>query len=1035
MGNQDKIIKCPQCNSRIAEESRYCYKCGSFLEEKADTLTYTPPLEKIIDDRLHFTPGDHFGSRYRIVEEIGRGGMGHVYKAEDLELDLTVALKMIRPEHSSNPRFIQRFKEETRLARSISHENVIRIHDLGDVDDIKFISMDYIKGHDLKELIHTSGTLSVDTAISITRQICEGLVAAHQKNIVHLDLKPRNIMIDYDGRVYVMDFGVARSMEARESDPSKKISGTPPYISPEQAKGEEVDQRSDIYSLGIIIFEMLMGKRPFEADTLEDYIEKHIHKKPPSPSETNPLIPPFLEAIILRCLEKEKEKRYQCTDEILRDLKEHIEESGVYIPKAKVKKIWKFSYLVPVVLLMALAIYLFVGRKKPEISSTVEGGRIPLVVMPFENNTGDENLNYWRIALSDLLSADLAQSKHLYVLPSDRLLQILKKMKQEAAERYSTDILDEIASQESIKYFILASYAKAGDNFRISLKIRESWTEEHTGTEIVQGKGMDSLFDLVDELTLKIKPKLNISNYDIAADYDKDVGEIFTYSTDAMRLYTLGFQYFQDGKFWESIDVLMKAVEIDKEFVRAYRQISINYDYLGDVDQAKKYAQIALSLSEKSERVSLRDRYLVQGWAYFMLEDSDRKVVENYEEMLEYYPDDADAISNLGNSYRLMEEWDLAFEMFTKSFKMEPSTGARNIVNFYMAKGLYKKAKEFLLANQRNYPNQVDYHSDLGLIYLCQQLYNLALIEIERAIILNPDNYINTEMKGHMYHLQENFQKAEYYFQQLMKKDDLISQYYGRSWLVRLYLAKGQYKKCRNEIIKGIMESEKKSLKPCKLDFLLSLTYLKIQMKQYKEAMQAADQAQKIAAEILYRRPRIIALQYKGLIQLKMNKINEVKKTAELLKQMIEKTGVPKYERYYYCLMGMIAKKENMTSQSIEDFKNSLSFLSYQHQAIDEHAFFIYPLALSYYQLGDMDEAQNQFEKILDLTTGRLLWGDIYARSYYWLGKIFQKKGWREQAIEKYGKFLQLMKEADSDIPEIEDAKQQQLQIRKESKN
>ena len=243
MGNKAKKVQCPKCYSFNIEDSRYCNKCGSSLEKKEETLTYIPK-----NDRLNFLPGDSFGSRYRIVEEIGRGGMGRVYKAEDKELGITVALKMIRPEYSSSPRFIKRFKKETLLARSISHENVIRIHDLGELNEIKFISMEYIKGQNLKELIRTSGTLTVETTISITRQICEALRIAHQKGIVHRDLKPQNIMIDNNGKVYTMDFGLAKSIEAQEDSLSRGIVGTPQYLSPEQAKGEKADQRSDIYS-------------------------------------------------------------------------------------------------------------------------------------------------------------------------------------------------------------------------------------------------------------------------------------------------------------------------------------------------------------------------------------------------------------------------------------------------------------------------------------------------------------------------------------------------------------------------------------------------------------------------------------------------------------------------------------------------------------------------------------------------------------------------------------------------------------------
>ena len=364
MGNKDKTIKCPQCQSLNPEGNQFCDKCGFVLIEKAETLTYTDSYEKAATDTLGFSPGEKFGPRYRIIEEIGRGGMGRVYKAEDTELNITVALKMIRPLYSKDPHFIQNFKEETILARSISHENVIRIHDLGEVNDIKFISMEYIKGHDLKDLIHTSGALSAETTISIAKQICLGLKAAHQKNIVHLDLKPRNIMIDYKGHAYIMDFGVSKSLKARKMERKKKVAGTLPYISPEQAKGEEVDQRADIYSLGIILFEMLTGKLPFEAHTAKEYIQKHLQEKPPPITELKSDVPPTLQKIIMKCLHKNPENRYQDCDEILKDL----ESTGLDIKSVKYKKPLSlfqrpFFYLALFLVVSVTAYFLFFSGK------------------------------------------------------------------------------------------------------------------------------------------------------------------------------------------------------------------------------------------------------------------------------------------------------------------------------------------------------------------------------------------------------------------------------------------------------------------------------------------------------------------------------------------------------------------------------------------------------------------------------------------------------------------------------------------------
>jgi len=1035
MGKEDKKIKCAKCDSLIGEDSRFCSKCGSFIEEKADTLTYTPPLEKIIDNRLHFLPGDQFGSRYKIVEEIGRGGMGYVYKAIDIELDLTVALKMIRPEYSANPRFIQRFKEEIRHARSILHKNVIRIHDLGEIDDIKFISMDYIKGHDLKELITSSGCLSVETAINITRQICEGLQVAHQKNIAHLDLKPRNIMIDNDGKVYIMDFGVAKSMITQDTSPEKKFIGTPPYISPEQAKGEDVDQRSDIYSLGIIIFEMLTGKRPFEAETIEGYVEKHIHQKPSSPRHANPLIPPFLEHVILRCLEKDKTKRYQSANEILQDLEEHKEESKAYTPTSRIKNVRGLFYLVPFVMIVGITIYLLLlGKKQPEIVSVVEGGRIPLVVMPFENNTGDESLDYQRRALSNGIIQDLLQSKYIRVITGDTLYGILDRLNILEKKSYSSEDLKNVVIKARAEHILYGNFRKGESTCRINAILKNAITDKIVDSKTIQGEGDKFFLYAPDQLTPWIRTEFNLGPQELAADSvsDKDIEEILTGSPEAWKLYTLANQYFLQRKYQESNDLLKKAVEIDDEFALAYRQMSINYDYLSEIDQTKIYAQKALSLSNK---VSLRDRYLVRGWAYMKLEDSYKKAIEIYKEMLEIYPGDEDGNAALGSIYRIIEDWDKALERYKIVFELNPSYSSWNIVRFYTAMGLYSKAEEFLDTNQHNYGNQVYYHMDLGLIHLCQRKYDLALIEIEKAFSLEPDFSMTTELKGNFFHLQNNFKMAEYYYRQLLDMDDSDSQFYGRFWLARLYLGRGEYQKCKKEIVQWITKAGNNSQKTRKLEFLLILAYLNLQVNQPEEANGVSNEALVIASDINSKKNKIFALFFQGYSQLKMNEIDRAKNTAEKLKFLITEAGVPKHIRFYHLLKGLIAESENKPSLAILDIEKAVTFLSHEYRAFDNHALYYYFLSLSYFNNGEMAKAQQQFEKTVNLTTGRLQWGDLYAKSFYWLGRIFQKKGKIEEALDNYEQFLNLWKEADPDIPEIKDAQGQLSLLRKKAKD
>jgi Tol biopolymer transport system component/predicted Ser/Thr protein kinase len=370
-------MNCPKCQAANPDTSRFCAECGTqLIPPQGFAVQHTETLEI---PKQELIPGSTFAGRYQVIEELGKGGMGRVYKVFDKEISAKIALKLLKPEIAPDKTTLERFRNELKLARDISHKNICRMYDLGREAGLYYLTMEYVPGEDLKNMIRMSHQLGVGTAIIIAEQICDGMAEAHRQGIVHRDLKPSNIMIDREGNVRIMDFGIARSIEAKGMTGAGTVIGTPEYMSPEQVEGKEVDLRSDIYSLGIILYEMLTGRVPFEAETPFAVGMKHKGEIPQDPREINPQVPEGLSRLVLKCLEKTAEGRYQTADEVrleLEKIKKGIPLAERAVPKRRSmtsKEITvKFSLkrlVAPasiLIILLAVAAY-FLFRRGPEI--------------------------------------------------------------------------------------------------------------------------------------------------------------------------------------------------------------------------------------------------------------------------------------------------------------------------------------------------------------------------------------------------------------------------------------------------------------------------------------------------------------------------------------------------------------------------------------------------------------------------------------------------------------------------------------------
>ena len=331
-------MKCSKCDFESPADTKFCSNCGTqHLLSEGTPVSQTKTIQ-VSEQEL--TVGSTFAGRYGIIEELGRGGMGTVYKVIDNEIQEKVALKLLKPEIAADKKMVERFRNELKFARKITHKNVCRMFDFSKEKGTPYITMEYVPGEDLKTSLRRMGPLSLGKTIFMIGQVCEGLAEAHKLGVVHRDLKPQNIMVDKEGNAHILDFGIARSLDAKGITGTGVMIGTPDYMSPEQVEGKEIDQCTDIYSLGVILYEMVTGKVPFVGDTPFSIALKHKMEVPRDPRKLNAQVSVEISRVILKCMEKDRNKRYQTAEELaaeLRKIEEDLPTTERLLSKKKTK--------------------------------------------------------------------------------------------------------------------------------------------------------------------------------------------------------------------------------------------------------------------------------------------------------------------------------------------------------------------------------------------------------------------------------------------------------------------------------------------------------------------------------------------------------------------------------------------------------------------------------------------------------------------------------------------------------------------------
>jgi len=743
--------RCPKCDFDNTPDSKFCKECGAQL----------PPLTKIVFTetleaaKAELTTGSTFAGRYQIIEELGSGGMGKVYKVVDSKIKEKVALKLIRPEVASDKDTIERFSNELRLARKIRHKNVCGMYDLGEAEGAHYITMEYVHGEDLKSMIRMSGSLSVGMLLSVGKQVCDGLAEAHGLGVVHRDLKPQNIMIDKNGNAKIMDFGIARSVKEKGITGPSILIGTPQYMSPEQAEGKEVDHRSDIYSLGVILYEMATSQVPFEGDTALSIAMKHRGEIPNDPKQLNPSLPDDLSGVILKCLEKDKARRYQSAADLrseLEKIEKGIPTTDRFVPERKPVTSREITVtlklkrlLVPLsaavaVLVLGLLAWRFVLHKKSSMSLA----RVrSIAVMPFEDLSPQKDRGYVCEGLADELITRLISVEGLRIPARTSSFLLRGKEPREIGQKLAVEaVLDGTLLTADQKIHVNIQIVDARTGYGL-------WSGKFDGDE----KGLSSLRD---DMALKILESLKVR---LLGETRSKVVKSYTENSEAYHLYLQG-RFFWNKRapddVKKAIDYFNRAIALDPDFALAYSGLADSYLVLPQFveyrmsevltkakDAALKALAIDVTLAEAHVSLALVKE---SEWDFAASEKDFKRGIElnpNYPTGHHWYANllammgrldesqaemrralELDPLSLIINSVQVMNylelrEIDQAIEQARKVVELDPNfVYSRYMLGLgFRAKGMFKEAVAELQKARELYGSSPSGLGDLGMAY------------------------------------------------------------------------------------------------------------------------------------------------------------------------------------------------------------------------------------------------------------------------------------------------------------------------------